>query len=970
MFSRFAFNSIVLLVFSFLIFTHELLAQVFINEVMSSNDRTISDEDGEFKDWIELYNSSDSEVYLKGMYLSDDIKKLNKWQFSQGKIPAKGFILIWASSKNKVGADGQIHTNFSISADGEELILSNSNGQIVDSISVPPLDKDLSYARIPDGSDNWEITGNTTPRNNNVYIETLTPPIFSKEGGIYTDPFKLNLSHTSSDVTLIYTLDGSDPSINNLDSQKYFYKNSYKEFVYNTKGPLIESSYQSLLYNDEIDIENINLKPNRLANISTTFNFEPNYFPKNLVDKCIVVKALAYKNGESSKIVTNSYFIKDTSEFNSPISIISLTSNDTSFFDFNKGLYVAGVDFEDWRKLYPLFVANYTSPANYNRRGDENEFPLTFEMFDSELKTKVFNQNLGFRIHGSSTRVNPQKSLRLYARNEYGKSSINYNLFSEKGQSYKRLILRSYDRFRLGDTFAQAMVRHLKLDSQIERTCLVYLNGEFFGIFELKERLDKFYLKRKYDLDSENLDMLFNNLEVDEGDNKNYKELIKFIKNNSLSSNENFEELKKKIDTDNYTDYQIAEIFLGNTDWPYNNVNYWRYKTEFNPNAPYGQDGRWRWMLYDLDYAFGLIDKNDCTYNTLNLAIKDGDEWSTLLFYNLLKNEKFKINFINRFADLLNTTFLPERLESIINEKVKVVQPYANQHDERWSIGGGKFDQRILAVQQYVECRRGEVFKHLAKQFSLMNTYQVNIDVDEKSHPNFVKINTIDIHENTVGVSANPYPWKGEYFNGVPIEISAIAAPGFEFDYWEGMPDETPASFIQNFEKDIELVAHFKVRDSTQYNLIYTSSFGGYLVGDSVQIVIKKDNGTAVKAIPNSGYQFQSWSDKRVDNPRIDSNIMSDINVKALFEKATLILTESNLYLKIYPNPVANRLIIETNKKEDISYQIINLNGQVLKGIIAAGNSIIDVSTLPSSIYLLLVTDQKGNNSSQKFIKN
>src|SRR5690606_35763127 len=162
---------------------------------------------------------------------------------------------------------------------------------------------------------------------------------------------------------------------------------------------------------------------------------------------------------------------------------------------------------------------------------------------------------------------------------------------------------------------------------------------------------------------------------------------------------------------------------------------------------------------------------------------------------------------------------------------------------------------------------------------------------------------------------------------------------------WEGMPNGTLAKFVHNFESDVQLVAHFKLVDSLQYELVYTSNDGGKLEGDSVQLVVLNNHGTSVTAIPYQGFTFQSWSDSRTDNPRIDSNDVSDISVDAIFGVSTSIQTQPRFDLKIYPNPVSAVLTIEMTENKVFSYQILHPNGQVLKTDIAHGVAFIDMSS-------------------------
>lgn len=938
-------------------------SKVWINEVMSSNQNSIQDEDGNFSDWIELYNSGETEADLTGMYLSDDKKKLNKWTFPYVVIPAKGYLLIWASGKDRIGTNGEIHTNFSISADGEKLILTDYYGKAVDSTEVPSLSSDKVYCRIPDGTANFLISATATPRKSNLYSGYLSPPVFSKQGGLYDDPFKLSLAHHADDAQIIYTLDGSEPSVNNIRAQAYYYKNSYRELFINSTGKLLEGKYQSYLYQNEIDIKNIDSEENRIANIATSYHNAPKYFPKKPIKKCVVVKAIAYKDGISSDVVTNSYFIGDASYFKSPISIISLSTNDTNMFDFERGIYISGVDFEKWRNENPLLSIVPVRPANFNRRGDEYEYPIHFEMYNSVTKSKELGQNLGFRIHGSSTRIYPQKSFRLYARKEYGHSNLKYNFFNDKeNPEYKRIILRSYYMYRAGDTFFPAMIKHLNLDVQLDRPCVVYLNGEYYGLFEMKERFDKQYLARKYGIDGDNIDYLGNNQVVEEDDNIHYQNMLNFIKNNSVANTNNYKKLQEMMDIDNYIDYQSVQIYSGNSDWPINNVDFWRLRTDYKPNAPYGHDGRWRWLVFDMDYAFGLIDNSNCTANSLEAAIGNGTHWSNILFFSLLKNTEFKNKFINRSADLINTTFKTDRLVQIINEKSAAFDPYVREHSERWSVSGyNGWRDKIEHALSFVQCRNTEMLKQIQGKLQAGSPYQFTVDVNEPESGNIVKINTIEISPETVGINEPAYPWTGQYFSAVPVTITAIPARGYVFSHWEGMPSGTPATFTKVFTENTSLVAHFKELEAFVLN--YHSGAGGYLLGDTIQKVISGESGTPVTAVSYDGFRFVEWSDGKNNNPRTDK-AKNNLNIQAVFS----VITTENSKLKdqifLYPNPFEQTLFINVaGSHNNITYRLYQMNGVMVKsGLLCSGKNSIDTSSLISGVYLLEMNS--GDDSS------
>lgn len=861
-------------------------AQVVINEILSTNSSSIMDEDGDYSDWIELYNNSNQEIQLEGWFLSDDIDIWNLWEFPTVSIAPKSHLLIWASGKDKIGQNGELHTNFKIDKSGENLSLFTSDGSIIDEIYVVPLNSDQSYARIPDGSDFWHVTNLATPNNPNKRDEESGALYFSKMGGIYSAPFDLELTTDIAGAVIMYTLDGSEPSPDNVDGKTYVYKDSYREHFIDRQGELLEGTYQSHLYQSPLHIQDRTEEENKISLIATTYHKKPSYFPNYQVDKATIVRARSFKDGTPvSDVITNTYFIGKSFESNE-VSIISLGANDTSMFEYYNGIMIPGIDYENWRTKWPLDPPrNFKSDANYKRKGRENERPMSFELFNPMQNNKELTQDIGFRVHGAFSRIKQQKSLRLYARNDYGTSKFKYDFFSEDDKkSYKRLTLKMLNPFTIANSIFLAMVNHLDLDALSEKRSIVYLNGEYYGMYDLSERVDKHFFERKYGAETDAIDFLENNRMIKEGGNGDYMRMIDFASKNNLSNQNSYQRVEEQMDIENYIDYQVSEIFSGNTDWPVNNVLYWRYNKEKPEDGHAKLDGKWRWILYDLDYAFGTNDDNDCTLNTLEMAAKSSGGWSTLLLSRLLMNEGFKLKFINRFADLLNTTFLSERLLEVTQDKVSPIAPYFEDHLKRWP-EKKDFNEMVNVIETYVQCRPTQVFNHVEDFFNLEGKLQLTLDIDDHAQAHYIQINTIEINDKTVGVESQPYPWSGTYFKNIAVTLTAVPAPGYEFSHWEGVPAGTPQAFEFIPQSNSTLTAHFTKSDVESYQLVYESTTGGYLVGDSVQTVLEGESGTAVEAVALEGFTFIGWSDGVLDNPRTDVNVQSNLEVQALFEK-------------------------------------------------------------------------------------
>ena len=265
-----------LIAFFMLVFSNSAQSQVVINEVLSSNSTINQDEDGTYQDWIEFYNTGTSAVNLTGYGLSDDSTLPYKWTFPNVTLAAGQYLLVWCSDKNRTNPANPLHTNFKLSSAGDLIVFTNSSGVLVNSVPATALNQNISYGRLPNGTGNFVFFATVTPNAANAtvgYNQLLPDPTFSQQSGFFTAGFNLTLSTTVPGATILYTLDGSEPKASNLGGTTYSYKNQYSEHVGDATGPLLTSSFKSFQYSAPISIVDRSSQPNKLANISTTYNF-------------------------------------------------------------------------------------------------------------------------------------------------------------------------------------------------------------------------------------------------------------------------------------------------------------------------------------------------------------------------------------------------------------------------------------------------------------------------------------------------------------------------------------------------------------------------------------------------------------------------------------------------------------------------------------------------------------------------
>ncbi len=649
---------------------------VVINEFMAKNSTSIQDEDGDFSDWIELYNPSDSAVNLFNYALSDDVDELNQWVFPQISILPHGYLLVFASKKDRTNPS-ELHTNFKISSSGEALFLTNPSGIVIDQSNAIALSDDESYCRIPDGGENWLVTGASSPNASNIYSNQL---VFSNQEGFYTEPFFLSISSELSD-TVYYTLNGDIPTTNS----DYF------------TAPLW--------------IEDRSSEPNVFSEIPSSPPQELIYrkaweSPGAPIDKATILRCASYRNGlRTSKIYTKTYFVDPQIFEKYSMPVISLITEEGNLFSNDSGLYVPGLHYD---------IEDPQWTGNYFMRGEDWERKAHIEYFEPE-GTLAFSQDAGVRIHGALTRQAAQKSLRLYARKEYGKKYFEYPLLPHRQTNkYKRILLRStmggWDPPTIiRDVLAQDISSTLNIDYQDFKPSIVFVNGEYWGIHTIRDRIDERYIEYTHNIDKDSV-------EFREVYNVDYENLMGFIEDNSLEYTDNYNYVKTQIDISNYIDYNIAELFFSNYDWPGNNMKLWR-------KLP---DGKWRWVFYDIDGGFGDEDYNMLLHATAN---DSSISWpnspsSTFLFRSLLQNESFKSEFISRYAEVLNTDFdrgvMTSKLVSIQN----MYSPEIPNHVARWHYPDS-FEQWQEDLENnlgsFIENRPCRVKEHIMSFFELEN---------------------------------------------------------------------------------------------------------------------------------------------------------------------------------------------------------------------------------------------------------
>ncbi len=616
---------------------------------------------------------------------------------------------------------------------------------------------------------------------------------FSHTRGFYTSDFDLKLT-VFPGLVAHYTLDGSDPT---------------------QTDPVVDGPLRIASRHDV---------PNGISMISsTTTSYAIWAPPKGNVFKVTVLRVATYSgNVKVGPTHTHTFVIHPLGADRYSLPVISLATDSLHFFDYETGIYVNGKIYDDWKKANPNTPENGGTPANYHQRGEEWERPVHMEIFESD-GTTALSMDAGIRIHGSWGRAFRQKTLRLYARNDYSTNRFKYQLFPDReSDDYRRFIMRNsgqdWTKTMLRDGFMQRLVQDLSFDTQHYRPAIVFLNGEFWGIHNIRDRYDDHYLEQLYGVPRNQLDMLEQNGTVEEGSGQHYKDMIAFIRANNLSDNAKFEQLQTMMDVYNFGEYNMSNIYINNRDWPHNNIVYWRKQTDgYQPDAPFGHDGRWRWMMKDTDFGFGWnLGADAWKFDMVSFALSptgNGFEWSTLILRKLMENNRYRNWFLTRFADLLNTNFHPDRVLHELNTISGVIKPHIQEHLDRWGYNEDRWatpqtetewESNLDLMRHFGEVRAQVVRTHLNARFFLGGMYNLTIE-EPSTNQGHVQVNTIVLSPEMHWVSQQGNEWTGTYFKFQNLTLKAIPADGYHFVGWSGDIDQAADSIVIRNDRDIRI---------------------------------------------------------------------------------------------------------------------------------------------------------------------
>ena len=859
---------------------------ITINELMASNAGVVMSPATNFDSWIELYNPSEQEINLSGMYLSNDPTMLTLWQMPQdiGTIPAKGFKVVWLGSNDILNNQAP----FKLDCDGGTICLSDKNGQLITSVDYPKAMSRTAWARTSDGGNTWGWTDVPTPGATNATStfasNRLAPPVVNQGSTLFYGSLNIKVDIPEG-TTLLYTTDGSMPQKSTLRPEEeespinewtnwvkngdcegndatclvckngdeggemntYFvdgagYNGSRGIKVRSMDNPANEWDTQFFVYtpdhiwnagdryrfsmkvradrNDHITPQTQRTPGSYIhwqmlnGGFNVTTEWKEYYYEGTITSEQAgdgAMQTIAFHLNESAEAntfyfddivwesfqgegsgttncckeskdglftitrttnfvfrlfkdgflpsvpVTRSYILPEN-EYTIPI--VSIVGDERYFTDSMWGIDVNGSN--------GIPGNSSEEPMNWNQPWDR---PVNFS-YISPTDGMLFNQDVNISVSGGWTRALNPRSMKLKSNKIFDdQNHLDYVFFPQKPYiRSKTLLVRNggndvYAGSRFMDPALTTIIQRSGIDIDVQSFVQVveYINGRFKGVLNLREPTNDKFVYANYGYDDEEIDM-FENTTFTNGTKDAYDRLLELSEH--INDAGVYDEVKMLLDIDEFTNYMAAELYIGNDDWPDNNVKAYRSQ----------DDGRYRFVCFDLDYALNAWDRRLSSLDNYNHVEM------VRLFKNLLKHDEYRKKFIDTFCIVAGSVFEKSRAAAIVDELADAMRPMS-QYDGRLPDNSAntiknklqtRLEDLTNQLQQYAPMKLSGVKKH---------SVQFGADVEGAS----IYINGIKV----------PYAdFNGKLF--APVRLEAKAPAGYTFSGWR----KSSGSLVQIFGMD------------------------------------------------------------------------------------------------------------------------------------------------------------------------
>ena len=618
-----------------------------------SNDVHISEvmasPSGQPYDWVEIYNGSGRTIDLSNYGLSDSADKPRKWQFPEGtQIQSGEYMGIFLSGTSEKMYNGYLNADFALdAAGGYTVTLSDPEGNILDGLYLPRQYGGVSYGRVAGENGFYFLEGSSPGSGNsgNRYRARSQEAVASVSGGLFSSGDTFTVELSASEGSRIYyTLDCTDPTEN------------------------------SILYTGPIEVSD------------TT-----------------ILRSRVYRDGYMPSFTDTQSYLYDVNN-EGAVYVVSVVSDPANLFSDEKGIMVKG---PNALPAYPHGSMNHGANfwMDWEREGH-------IEIFEADGSPAI-SQGCGLKLHGQYSRATDVKAFKVFARNAYGDNRFEYPIFSERDYTeYQSFLLRASGQdWKLSfmrDSVLATLAKDTSVMYQESEVGVCYLNGEYYTLYNLRERVSKHSICQfeGWEGMEDDIDLVKANNNVMQGSNATFEELLHYCKTVDTASQAFYDYLDTRIDIQNYIEYMALEIFVGNGD----TLNVKRYR-----NAK--DDGKWRWVLFDLDWAF-YTDTNSIRRWLTPGGMGTEKRTDNTLFIACMQNPIFREQFLTHFGKELATTFSTENTVALFTERYQLIDGLLPDYQAQWSLKPSGMANSTKDLREYCVSRPTKILEYFQGVFN------------------------------------------------------------------------------------------------------------------------------------------------------------------------------------------------------------------------------------------------------------
>lgn len=744
-----------------------------ITEIMSCSVTFFADENGVCSDYIEIYNASEEAISLGGWSLTNDPERLRRWTFPDISLEPGGYLAVHCSGESRTDDPSHLHASFRLASDGGEICLTDASGAIAARVQFPTLNADQAWSAEEGG---WtELLAPSPGYANTSEGADAAAALGGNSFGVTITEIAASVSD-SSDWIELYNASSADVDLSGFGLSNNAGRPRKWQFPSGTvirAGQYLvvsaggdgeqlctdfslsaEGGYSVTLCDASGKIFDRMFVPKQYRNVSygrtdagLRYFEQPSPNAANAGAAWLgrapqpeySVPGGLYASGDTLTIALNApsdcriYYTLDCTDpdetsalYTGPITISAQTvlrarayrdgcmpsypTAQSYLFDAKNGsgsVYTVSVVSDPYNLISDeagIMVAGSGSKPNYSM---DWEREAHVEIYDQSGQ-RLLSQSCAIRQQGQTCRDQPQQCFKLIARAEYGDSRFHGELFSQRDWTeYRTLLLRNSSddasKTRMRDSVLTTLAEDTSVLYQESEVCVVYINGVYWGHYNLREGIHPALICQHegWQGDEDAIDLVAKNATVMQGSDDTFLELVAALKQYGSNTDAAYQAIDNAIDIQNYIEYMAIEIFTGNTD----PSNVKRYR---NADA----DGKWRWILYDIDWAFNQ-DTNSVARWLSPGGVGNGNRTDNTFFILCMANDTFRDRFLTYLGQQLATNFSAESVISRFKTRYELLQTILPDHFERWNESEAAYNTEVERLISYANARPTRMLQFL-----------------------------------------------------------------------------------------------------------------------------------------------------------------------------------------------------------------------------------------------------------------